>query len=151
MLVQQQNPSVGHGAKMFVGEYYEACKVYARENEDEMNQNNISLDNLLKSQPSIYWTGENLWNKASTIKRQLLNEIHTVFCQEVNKQWPLLPSGTTLEDLMLELRKKLFAKKAKELKDSSIDRAEKKVQELSIALEEEKDKAGILSQTYLST
>ena len=98
MLVQQQNPSVEHGAPTFVGEYYEACKVYARENKDEMNQNNISLDkdemnqnnisldNLLKSQPSTYWTGVNLGNKASTVKRQLLNEIHTVFCQEVNKQ-----------------------------------------------------------------
>ena len=36
MLVQQQNPSVEHGAPTFVGEYYEACKVYARENEDEV-------------------------------------------------------------------------------------------------------------------
>ena len=87
----------------------------------------------------------------STIKRQLLNEFHTVFCQEVNKQWLLLPSGTTLEDLMLELRKKLFAKKAKKVKDCSIDPAEKKVQELSIASQEEKKKADILSETYLST
>ena len=30
MFVQQQNPSVEHGALTFVGEYYEACKVYAR-------------------------------------------------------------------------------------------------------------------------
>ena len=54
-----KNPSVEHGAPTFVGEYYESCKIYARENEDEMNHNNISLDNLLKSQPSTYGTGEN--------------------------------------------------------------------------------------------
>ena len=53
--------------------------------------------------------------------------------------------------MLLHLRKKLFAKKAKELKDSSVDRAEKKVQEFSIALEKEKEKAGILSYTYVST
>ena len=46
---------------------------------------------------------------------------------EVNRQWPMLASATTLEDLMLELRKKLFAKKAKELKDAGIDRAETKL------------------------
>jgi hypothetical protein len=150
MLVQQQNHSGDHGAPMFVGEYYEACKLFCRENDAEMKQNNISVDSLLKSQASTYWNGENLWSKASTIKRQLLNEIHTVFCQEVNKQWASQPSGTSLEDLMLELRKKLFAKKAKELKDSGVDRAEKRVQELLISLEQEQEKAGLLSETYLS-
>ena len=71
-------------------------------------------------------SGASFFN-AATKAKELLNEIHTVFCQEVNRQWPMLPSGTTLEDLMLELRKKLFAKKAKELKDAGIDRAETKL------------------------
>ena len=127
MLVQQQNPSGEHGAPTFVGQYYDACKLFADENEDKMKQNSVCLDSLLRSQQSSYWTGENLWSKALAIKRSLLNEIHTVFCQEVNRQWPMLPSGTTLEDLMLEVRKKLFAKKAKELKDAGIDRAETKL------------------------
>ena len=151
MLVQQQNPSGEHGAPTFVGQYYDACKLFADENEDKMKQYNVSLDSLLKSQHSSYWTGENLWSKALSIKRQLLNEIHTVFCQEVNRQWPMLPSGTTLEDLMLELRKKLFAKKAKELKDAGIDRAETKVHQYSLSLEDEKEKGCILSDTYLAT
>ena len=56
MLVQQQNPSGEHGAPTFVGQYYDACKLFADENEDKMKQYNVSLDSLLKSQHSSYWT-----------------------------------------------------------------------------------------------
>ena len=124
MLVQQQNPSCDHGAPIFVGEYYEACKLFARDNDNKLKQNNIALDQLLKSQQSTYWTGENLWNKAGSLKRQLLNEVHTVFCQEVNKQSVKKSRniGTTLQDQMFELRKKLFAKKATESQECNLRR-----------------------------
>ena len=38
----------------FTGEYYEACKRFADKNQEEMKCNNISLDLLLRSQPSSY-------------------------------------------------------------------------------------------------
>ena len=113
MLVQQQNPSGEHGAPTFVGQYYDACKLFADENEDKMKQNNVCLDSLLRSQQSSYWTGENLWSKALSIKRSLLNEIHTVFCQEVNRQWPMLPFGTTVRRSHALAEKEALCKESK--------------------------------------
>jgi hypothetical protein len=62
----------------------------------------------------------------------MLNEIHTVFCQDVCPRWPTfkLPSGTTtLDPLMLELRKILWAKKAQELKDGKVKAKDGKVKD----------------------
>ena len=115
MLLQIQNST---GILYFTGEYYEACKRFAEENHVELKQNDTTLDSLLRSQASSYWSGEKLWRRAQEIKRELLNEFHSLFCQEVNKQWPVIPSGKTMEDLMQELRKKLFSRKTQELKES---------------------------------
>ena len=56
MLVQQQNPSGEHGAPTFVGQYYNACKLFADQNSDKMKQNYFSLGSILKLQHSSYWT-----------------------------------------------------------------------------------------------
>ena len=119
MLLQIQNST---GIPYFTGEYYEACKRFAEENHVELKQNDTTLDSLLRSQASSYWSGEKLWRRAQEIKRELLNEFHSLFCQEVNKQWPVIPSGKTMEDLMQELRKKLFSRKTQELKDTKINK-----------------------------
>ena len=112
------------------GEYYDACVLFARSNDAEMKQNKCSVEQLMQATPSNYYNGTALWRKAQDCKRLLLNEIHTVFCQEVCRQWPTLPSGTTtLDPLMLELRNVLWTKKAQELKDGRVARADAKVQE----------------------
>ncbi len=60
----------------------------------------------------------------------MLHEKHTVFCQDVCPRWPTLPSGTTtLDPLMLELRKILWAKKAQELKDGKVKAKDGKVKD----------------------
>ena len=142
MFLQLQHPT---GAS-FTGEYYEACKRFADKNPEEMKCNDTSLDSLLRSQPSSYWSGEKLWRRAQDIKRELLNEFHSLFCQEVNKQWPILPSGKTMEDLMQELRQKLYAKKNQELKDGRIDRIQKKVLQSTRILEETQKSTGLISE-----
>ena len=84
----------------------------------------------------------------------MLNEIHTVFCQEVCPRWPSVPSGTTtLDPLMLELRKKLWSKKAQELKDGKVLWTESKVQDAIKEHEAAKLQAGpgLLSPTVQAT
>jgi hypothetical protein len=90
------------------GEYYSACKLFAMENLAEMQHNSLDIDNLLKAQNSSYWNGEKLWRKAGEVKRELLNDYHTVLCQEVNPACPQLPSGKLLSDLMEVLRKNIL-------------------------------------------
>ena len=86
------------GACAFQGEYFEACKWFAGTNESEMKLNNCTLDLLLKGSPTSYFDGVGLWRKAQECKRVMLNEIHSVFCQDVCPQWPSVPSETTTLD-----------------------------------------------------
>jgi hypothetical protein len=74
-----------------------------------MNRNNTIWDSLLRSQPAFYWSGEKLWPRAHEIKQELLNDFHSLFCQEVSPQWPVMSSGETMEDLIQQLR--LFLEK----------------------------------------
>ena len=60
MLFQIQNPT---GIPYFTGEYYEACKRFANENQVELKQNDTTFDSLLRSQASSYWSGEKLWRR----------------------------------------------------------------------------------------
>ncbi len=95
-----------------------------------MHQNNCTVDQLLKASGTNYYSCEYLWKKAPETKHILLNEIHTVFVQEVRRQWPQVPSGTTtLDPLRLKLLTKLWTKKAEELKNARIVRANIMVQE----------------------
>ena len=120
-------PNAGSGA--FRGEYYDACNLFARSNEADMRLNGCTLDQLLKSSATQYYSGEALWRKAQECKRKLLNDIHTAFCQEVCRGWPTVPSGTTtLDPLILVLCQVLWNKKAQELKDGRKMRAETKAQ-----------------------
>jgi hypothetical protein len=130
------------------GEYYEACKLFLSTNQEEMQRNALDMDKLLRAQPAIYWTGEKLWRKASDHKRALLNEFHTVFCQEVSPAWPMLPSGKSMTDLMVELRKKMFLRKAQELKDEKVKRVEKKVLDARKVIETLQASDGLPSETY---
>jgi hypothetical protein len=102
----------------------------------------------LKAQGLIYWSGDKLWKRAIDAKRELLNEFHATFCQEVNPSWPKLPSGKLIADLMEDLRKTLFTKKALELKEDKIKRAEKKVQGAHAAVEQAQTIHGPDSQEY---
>ena len=129
-LMLQHNPSAPLGTSAWSGEYYAACKDFEMTNKAEMQQNSCTIDQFLKGTQSSYFSGDALWRKAIECKRIMLNEIHTVFCQEVCPRWPTLPSGTTtLDPMMLELRKKSWSKKAQELKDGKVLRAESKVQD----------------------
>ncbi len=93
-----------------------------------MKQNSCSLDQLLKGQSS-YFNGDNLWKRALECKRILLNEIHTVFCQEVCPRWPTLPIKAMLDesgDLMndeekSDLRKQLLILRKKSLSMAASD------------------------------
>jgi hypothetical protein len=113
-------PNAGQSA--WKGEYYDACVKFARTNDSEMKLNSCTLDQIKKGTPSSYFSGNPLWGKAQKYKRVTVNEIHTIFWQEVYWQ-PTLPLGTTaLDPLMLELQKKLWIKKAHELKDGRVQR-----------------------------
>ena len=87
MFLQLQHPT---GAS-FTGEYYEACKRFADKNPEEMKCNGTSYDSLLRSQPSSHCSGEKLRRREQDIKRELHNEFHFLSCQEVNKQWLVIP------------------------------------------------------------
>jgi hypothetical protein len=89
-----------------------------------MKHNNCNVDQLLKETSANYFTGLTLWRKAQDAKRLMLNDMHAVFCQEVCHQWPTVPSGTTtIDSLLLELRKNLWFKKCLELKDGRVHQA----------------------------
>ncbi len=119
-------PNAPRDSPSWKGEYYAACQIFSRDNEPEMQRNNCTLESLLKSQ-----SGESLWRKALEYKRVMLNEIHTIFCQEVCPQWPSVPSGTTsLDPLLFDLRKRLWQKKAQEIKEGKVLRADSRVQEM---------------------
>ena len=150
MLLHNPYPAVGSSA--WSGEYYEACKDFEKTNEAEMKQNNCSLDQLLTGQTKTsYFTGDNLWKRALECKRIMLNEIHTVFCQDVCPRWPTLPSGTTtLDPLMLELRKILWAKKALELKDGKVKVKDGRVKDAIKQRDAARDEHGLVSPIYLS-
>jgi hypothetical protein len=145
-------PNAPQGAPNWAGEYYEACNNFATTHEDEMRQNMCTIDNLLKGNQTGYFTGESLWRKAQDCKRIMINEIHSVFCQEVCPRWPNLPPGiTSLDPLMLQLRKLLWIKKAQELKEVRVQRAETKMQDAKKANEAAAQEEGILSATALTT
>ncbi len=78
-----------------------------QENAGEIAEAGLDVDKLLKAQGSIYWSGDKLWKRAIDAKREMLNEFHAIFCQEVNPIWPKLPSGKLIADLMDDLRKTL--------------------------------------------
>ena len=132
MLMLQHVPSPEKESLPWKGEYFDACTDFARTNQAEMKHNNCNVDQLLKATSADYFTGLALWRKAQDAKRIMLNEMHAVFCQEVCPQWPTVPSGTTtIDPLLLELRKKLWVKKWLELKDGRVNRANvKKLYEL---------------------
>jgi hypothetical protein len=68
--------------------------------------------------------------KSAGLQARYVNQIHPAFCQDVCQQWPTVPSGTTsLDPLMLDLRKVLWNKKTQELKDGMEKRTDTKVQE----------------------
>ena len=92
------------------GEYYFACKLFLQENAAEIAEAGLDVEQLLRMPTAIYWSGENLWEKANAAKRDMLDEFHVIFCQEVNPSWPILPSGKLISDLMDDLRKVLFTK-----------------------------------------
>ena len=98
LLMLRHNLRPANGASQWEGEYYDACVQFARSNDTEMKHNNCTVDQLLKANGTHYYSGDNLWRKASESKRIMLNEIHVVFCQEVCRQWPTVPSGTTTLD-----------------------------------------------------
>ena len=75
----------------FTGEYDQASKRFADENQEELKHNDKSFDLLLRYQAFSYCSGEKLRRRAQDIKRELLNEFHALFCQEVNKQWLVIP------------------------------------------------------------
>eukprot|EP00291_Cryptomonas_curvata_P001546 CAMPEP_0172178108 /NCGR_PEP_ID=MMETSP1050-20130122/15834_1 /TAXON_ID=233186 /ORGANISM="Cryptomonas curvata, Strain CCAP979/52" /LENGTH=420 /DNA_ID=CAMNT_0012850753 /DNA_START=16 /DNA_END=1274 /DNA_ORIENTATION=+ len=143
------------GTPPWSGEYYDACENFAKTYEAEMKHNGCTVENLLKGNSGNQtgsFSGDSLWKKAQDSKRILLNEFHAVFCQEVCPQWPNLPSGTTtLDPLMLELRKLLWTKKANELKEIKVQRAETKVQEAKKANEAAELEDGLLAATTLMT
>jgi hypothetical protein len=121
-------PNAGSGA--FKGEYYDVCVRFAKSNESEMKLNTCTLDKLFRKSTTFDFNGESLWRKAQEVRRTMQNEIHPTFRQDVCPQWPTLPSGTTtLDPLMLELRKVLWNRKAQELKDGRQTRAETKLEE----------------------
>jgi hypothetical protein len=143
------NLNAESGAPKWEGEYFHACTQFARINDDEMKANNCTVDQLLKGSAVSYYSGDALWKKAQDSKRVMLNEMHTVFCQEICRQWPSLPSGTTtLEPHMLQLRKVLWAKKAQELKDGRAKRAEVKVQEAKKVQAVVLQDVGMLSERF---
>jgi hypothetical protein len=123
ILMFQHVPNAGSGA--FKGKYYDACVRFAG-----MKLNTCTLDQLFRNNTLSYFNGDNLWRKAQEVRRILQNEIHPTFCQNVCPQWPTVPSGTTtLDPLMLELRKVLWEKKAQERKDGRQTRADTKLEE----------------------
>ena len=88
MFLQVQNPT---GVPFFTGEYYQASKRIADENQEELKHNGTSFDLLLRYQASSYCSGEKLRRWAQDIEQELLNELHSLFCQEVNIQWLDIP------------------------------------------------------------
>ena len=100
-------------AEPWRGEYYSACKLFLHENAAEIAQNapELDMEQLLKAQGSPHWSGESLWKRVIDSKHEMLNQVHTIFCQEVNPIWLCLPSGKKISDLLGKLRKKLFTKK----------------------------------------
>ena len=79
------------GVPFFIGEYDQASQLFADENQEESKHNDTSFDLLLRYQASSYCSGEKHGRRAQDVKRELLNECHSLLCQEVNKQWLVIP------------------------------------------------------------
>ena len=56
-----------------------------------MKHNDTNFDLLRRYQASSYCSGEKLRCRAQDIKLELLSKFHSLFCQEVNKQWLVMP------------------------------------------------------------
>ncbi len=96
--------------KPWKGEYYFACKLYLQENAAEIAEAGVDVEQLLRMPTAIYWSGENLWEKANAAKRDMLDEFYVIFLSRSQSKLAHTSSGKLISDLMDDLRKVLFTK-----------------------------------------